>query len=177
MDEVSLVFQSSSLFKMSIRDNLLIGRENASEEEIKIGLRAASCEDIIDKLPNGLDTIIGSKGVYLSGGEVQRIALARVFIKNSPVIILDEATAFADPDNEYMIQKSLSEMVKGKTVIMIAHRLSTIQNADKILVIQDGMVVEEGNHEELLEKSGLYSHMWEDYIKSARWKISVEGGE
>ena len=134
----------------------------------------AQCKDIIDKLPNGIDTVIGSKGTYLSGGEQQRIAIARVMLKDSPIIIMDEATAFADPDNEYRIQKALTNISKGKTVIMIAHRLSTVVNADRIYVIKDGEIAESGTSDELMAQNGLFSKMWNNYQASVQWKVSKE---
>ncbi len=137
-------------------------------------LKAARCEDIIEKLPNGVNTIIGSEGTYLSGGEQQRIALARAILKNAPIVVLDEATAFADPENEVLIQKALSVLCKNRTVIMIAHRLSTIINADKIIVLENGHLVEEGTHKELLNKKGLYHKMWIDYNQSVKWKIETK---
>ena len=137
-------------------------------------LKAARCEDIIEKLPNGAETILGSEGTYLSGGEQQRIALARAILKDSPIIVLDEASAFADPENEVLIQKALSVLCKNRTVIMIAHRLSTIVNADKIIVLDEGHIVEEGTHQELLDKGGLYHKMWNDYNQAVKWKITSE---
>ena len=141
---VSYVFQNSKLINASIRDNVLLGKPNASIEEVMSALKKAQCLDIIDKFDKGIETVIGSKGVYLSGGETQRIAIARAILKNSPIVILDEATAFADPDNEVKIQKALDELSKDKTVIMIAHRLSTVKNADCIFVLQNGKLVEQG---------------------------------
>ena len=136
--------------------------------------RAARCEDILAKLPEGLDTVVGTKGIYLSGGEAQRIALARAILKDAPVVVLDEATAFADPENEALIQKAFEVLTKGKTVLMIAHRLSTVQKADCILVMDDGKVIQRGTHSSLLEQEGLYKKMWEDYLTSARWKVGKE---
>lgn len=175
MKQVSFVFQSSRLFKMSIRENLLIGKPDATDEELNAALNAASCDDFIARLPEGIDTQIGSKGTYLSGGEVQRVALARVLLKDAPVIVLDEATAYADPDNELVIQKTISKMTKGKTVMMIAHRLPTIQNSDQILVVDKGRVTERGTHEELLSLNGLYRKMWDDYQSAVQWRITSEG--
>lgn len=175
MDNVSFVFQNTKLFKSSILDNVLLGKKGASKEEALEALSYAQCDDIIEKLPNGVNTIIGKEGVYLSGGEMQRIALARVILKDAPIIILDEATAFADPQNEYQIQKAFEKITKGKTVLMIAHRLSTIENVDNIMVIDDGEVVESGKHTELLDKNGLYTKMWAEYNESVQWKVKNEG--
>lgn len=174
MNTVSFVFQNSRLIKASILDNVRLGNPNAAEEEVMQAIRAAQCMDIIDNLPQGINTVIGTKGVYLSGGEQQRIAIARAMLKNAPIIILDEATAFADPDNEIRVQKAFAELAKGKTVIMIAHRLSTVANADKIFVIDDGKVVESGKHKELCEANGLFTKMWSDYQTSAKWKVEKE---
>lgn len=174
MDNVAFVFQNNRLFKKSIFENVKIARPNASEKEVYKALEAAQCNEIIDKLPDGVNTIIGSKGTYLSGGEQQRIALARAILKDAPIIVLDEATAFADPENEILIQKALSSLTNNKTVVMIAHRLSTIINADRIIVLENGEVIEEGTHEELKNKNGLYTKMWNDYNKAVTWKISSE---
>lgn len=174
MNTVSFVFQNSKLVKASILENVKAGNPNATDEEVARALKMAQCDDIIEKLPNGVNTVIGTKGVYLSGGEQQRIAIARAMLKNAPVLILDEATAFADPDNEAKVQKAFSELAKGKTVIMIAHRLSTIANADCIYVIDDGKVVESGKREELIEKGGLFAKMWRDYAASVEWKVAKE---
>ncbi len=174
MDMVAFVFQDSKLKKTTIAENLRLARPNATIEEIEKAIDDAQCRDIIKKLPNGLNTVIGSSGIYLSGGELQRIAIARAMLKNAPIIVLDEATAFADPENETLIQKVLLNLIQGKTVIMIAHRLSTIKNADKILVVDKGKIVEEGTHEELVSKEGLYSKMWSDYKKAALWKVAKE---
>ena len=174
MDMVSFVFQDSKLLKMSVMDNIRLARPSATKEEVERAAKEAQCDDIIAKLPDGLNTIIGSEGIHLSGGEVQRIAIARAILKNSPIIVLDEATAFADPENEALIQKAFSTLTKGKTVIMIAHRLSTVKNADNILVIDKGHLVEQGKHEELIESNGLYSKMWSDYQKAAQWKVAKE---
>ncbi len=169
MKKISFVFQSTNLYKASILDNLREGNPEASIEEVNKALKVARCEDIIAKLPNGLDTIYGTKGVYLSGGEAQRIALARAILRDAPIILLDEATAFADPENEHQIQLAFNEMTKGKTVLMIAHRLSTIKNADLIYVIADGRVVQQGTHSELVAKDGLYSDMWVEYNNAFIW--------
>ena len=174
MDHIAFVFQNNRLFKTSIIENVRAARPGASREEVQKALEAAQCMDIIDKLPNGMDTVIGSEGTYLSGGEQQRIALARAILKDAPIVVLDEATAFADPENEVLIQKAFATLTKGKTVIMIAHRLSTVTGADKIIVLDGGQVAEEGTHEELIEKSGLYAHMWNEYNQAAKWKIQNE---
>lgn len=173
-DTVSFVFQNSRLIKASILDNVKLGRPNATDEEAVAALHAAQCDDIIEKMPQGVNTVIGTKGVYLSGGEQQRIAIARAVLKNSPIIILDEATAFADPDNEVKVQKAFSSLAKNKTVIMIAHRLSTLENADCIYVIADGKVEESGSFGNLIEKNGLFAKMWEDYSASVEWKVKKE---
>ena len=174
MDTVSFVFQNSRLIKGTILDNVRLGKPDATREEVMNAIVNAQCKDIIDKLPNGIDTVIGSKGTYLSGGEQQRIAIARVMLKDSPIIIMDEATAFADPDNEYRIQKALTNISKGKTVIMIAHRLSTVVNADRIYVIKDGEIAESGTSDELMAQNGLFSKMWNNYQASVQWKVSKE---
>ena len=174
MDTVSFVFQNSHLIKASIMENVRMGNPYATREEIMQALKNAQCMDIIEKLPNGVDTIIGTKGVYLSGGEQQRIAIARAFLKNAPVIILDEATAFADPDNETKVQAAFSKLSKGKTVIMIAHRLSTVTGVDKIYVVKDGQIAESGTSQELLGQDGLFRRMWKDYQTSVQWKVSKE---
>jgi ATP-binding cassette subfamily B protein len=171
MKQVSYVFQDSRLLKMSILDNVRMGRPDATEAEVIQALKDAMCWDIIEKLPEGINTMIGSKGTYVSGGEAQRISIARAFLKNAPILILDEATAFADPDNEIMVQQAFANLSKDKTVIMIAHRLSTVVNADKICVLTDGKVAESGKHEELLAKNGIYGHMWNEYQKSVNWKV------
>ena len=171
MNQVSYVFQDSRLLKMSILENIRMSRPEASDEEVIQALKDAQCQDIIDKFPEGVNTIIGSKGVYVSGGESQRLSIARAFLKNSPILILDEATAFADPDNEVLVQKAFEKLSKNKTVIMIAHRLSTITDADCIYVLKDGHVVESGNHEALLETKGVYEHMWHQYNQSVKWKV------
>ena len=171
---VSYVFQNSKLINASIRDNVLLGKPNASIEEVMSALEKAQCLDIIDKFDKGIETVIGSKGVYLSGGETQRIAIARAILKNSPIVILDEATAFADPDNEVKIQKALDELSKDKTVIMIAHRLSTVKNADCIFVLQNGKLVEQGSAKELNDKNGLFASMFKNYLTSVKWKVAKE---
>ena len=174
MEHIAFVFQNNRLFKTSIIENVRAARPGASREEVQKALEAAQCMDIIDKLPNGMDTVIGSEGTYLSGGEQQRIALARAILKDAPIVVLDEATAFADPENEALIQKAFATLTGGKTVIMIAHRLSTVTRADKIIVLDGGQVAEEGTHEELIEKSGLYARMWNEYNQAAKWKIQNE---
>lgn len=171
MKKVSIVFQDTSLFKMSIAQNVAMYRPDATREEIERALKQAQCADIIEKLPDGMDTVIGTKGVYLSGGEMQRIALARAILKDAPVIILDEATAFADAENEFLIQKALATLLKGKTVLMIAHRLQTITNADQILVLQKGRIVERGTHDKLMQLRGVYERMYQEYEHSISWKI------
>lgn len=174
MNTVSFVFQNSKLIKASILDNVKLGNPDATEAEVMSALRAAQCMDIIEKFPQGVNTVIGSKGVYLSGGEAQRIAIARAMLKNSPIIILDEATAFADPDNETKVQAAFNEIAKGRTVIMIAHRLSTVTNADKIFVLCDGEIAESGTFNELTNSNGLFDEMWNDYKQSVQWKVSKE---
>lgn len=175
MNAVSFVFQDSKLIKATIAENVKLGKPDATDEEVAAALHAAQCDDIIQKLPDGADTVIGTKGVYLSGGERQRIAIARAVLKNAPVIILDEATAFADPDNEAKVQEAFSELSKGKTVIMIAHRLSTVADADCIYVIKDGLIAESGRRDELLEKNGVFAEMWKEYAASVEWKVAKEG--
>lgn len=172
MEQVAFVFQNTKLFKTSILENVKIANPNASDDDVMQALKAARCEDIIEKLPNGVNTIIGNEGTYLSGGEQQRIALARAILKNAPIVVLDEATAFADPENEVLIQKALSVLCKDRTVIMIAHRLSTVVNADRIIVLEEGHIIEEGTHKELLDKNGLYHKMWTDYNQAVKWKIT-----
>ena len=174
MESVSFVFQDSKLIKATVSENVKMGKPDASDLEIAEALKIARCDDIIEKLPNGINTVIGTKGVYLSGGEQQRLTIARAVLKNAPVLILDEATAFADPDNEVKVQAAFSELSKGKTVIMIAHRLSTVQNADCIYVIADGKIVESGTHNELMKKNGLFAKMQNDYQSSVKWKVSNE---
>lgn len=175
MNTVSFVFQNSRLIKASVFENVRLARPDATKEEVMQALEAAQCMDIIDKLPRGIDTVIGTKGIYLSGGEQQRIAIARVMLKNSPVIILDEATAFADPDNEIKVQAAFSALSEGRTVIMIAHRLSTVANADCIYVLREGRLAESGTCKELTEKDGIFAKMWKDYQTSVQWKVSKEG--
>ena len=174
MENISFVFQNTTLFKDSIYSNVAIGRKGASREDVKKALSLAQCDDIIDELPDGIDTVIGTEGTYLSGGQQQRIALARAILKDAPIIILDEATALADPENEYMIQKAISEITRDKTVIMIAHRLSTVKNVDRIYVVENGRIVENGNHDSLVEDEGLYSRMWDEFNQSIQWKVKSE---
>lgn len=174
MDNISFVFQNTKLFKGSLKDNIVFGKENVSDEDIENAILLSQSKEIIDNLDDGLDTIIGTKGTYLSGGEQQRIALARAMVKNSPIVLLDEATAFADPENEHLIQKALKELSNGKTTLMIAHRLTSVRNVDRILVINDGQIKEEGNHDELIKKNGLYKTMWDEYQQSIDWKIDSE---
>ena len=171
MKQVSFVFQDSHLFKDSLLNNIRAAKPEADKEEVMKALKAARCEDIIEKMPQGLDTVVGTKGVYLSGGEMQRIALARAILKDAPIVLLDEATAFADPDNEYLIQQAFEKLVEGKTVIMIAHRLSTVCRAHRIFVMEEGRVAEQGSHDELLKARGLYARMWKDYQTSVEWKV------
>lgn len=172
-EAVSFVFQDAKLLKMSVLDNVRLSKPNATKEEVLKALHDAQCDDIAEKLPNGVDTVIGANGVYLSGGEQQRISIARVMLKNSPILILDEATAFADPDNETKVQEAFSAMSKGKTVIMIAHRLSTVTNADRIYVLENGKVAESGTYDTLTKSDGLYAKMWDEYNRSANWKVGV----
>ncbi len=174
---VSIVFQENSLLKMSIADNVALYKKGASREEILKALHLAQCDDIIAKLPDGIDTMFGSKGVYLSGGEVQRIAIARAILKDSPIIILDEATAFADAENEYLIRKAFCELLQNKTVIMIAHRMSTVRDADKICVVEGGKIVEEGCHDELMKARGKYCAMVNEYNRAINWKIGTKSEE
>lgn len=176
MDQVAFVFQNNRLFKASILENVRAARPDATREEVMAALSAAQCEDIIRKLPNGMDTVIGTEGTYLSGGEQQRVALARAILKNAPIVVLDEATAFADPENEALIQKAFASLTEGRTVIMIAHRLSTVVGADKIIVLEDGHVAEQGKHEELVSADGLYARMWRDYNQAVEWRIQAAGG-
>ncbi len=174
MDQVAFVFQNDRLFKTSILENVRSARPEASREEVQAALSAAQCDDILEKLPDGMDTVIGTEGTYLSGGEQQRVALARAILKNAPIVVLDEATAFADPENEVLIQKAFSVLTKDRTVIMIAHRLSTVVGADKIIVLDNGHVEEEGTHEELVKANGLYARMWSDYNQAVKWRIYQE---
>lgn len=174
MNTVSFVFQNSRLIKASILENVRMGKPYATRQEVMRALENAQCTDIIEKLPNGIDTVIGTKGVYLSGGEQQRIAIARVMLKDSPIIILDEATAFADPDNEAKVQAAFSRLSRGKTVIMIAHRLSTVVHADQIYVVKDGEIAESGTFDELIRQNAIFSGMWNNYQTSVQWKVAKE---
>ena len=175
MNTVSFVFQNSRLLKGSILDNVKLGKPDATEAEVLAALKAAQCMDIIEKFPAGIHTVIGSAGVYLSGGEQQRISIARAMLKDAPILILDEATAFADPDNEARVQAAFAKLATGKTVIMIAHRLSTVENADCIYVVQDGRIAESGTKDVLCAKNGLFARMWKDYQSSVQWKVAKEG--
>jgi len=175
MDTVSFVFQNSRLIKGSILDNVRMSKPDATDDEEFSALRAAQCMDIIEKFPDGANTVIGSQGIYLSGGETQRLAIARAMLKNAPVLILDEATAFADPDNETRVQAAFKELAKGRTVIMIAHRLSTVVNADRIFVLKDGHLTEDGTFAELSKgEQSLFGTMWRDYQQSVQWKVAKE---
>ncbi len=173
MDQVAFVFQNDRLFKASILENVRAARPDATREEVQAALSAAQCGDILEKLPDGMDTVIGTEGTYLSGGEQQRVALARAILKNAPIVVLDEATAFADPENEALIQKAFSALTKDRTVIMIAHRLSTVVGADKIIVLDSGRLAEEGTHAQLAAAGGLYAKMWADYNQAVKWRISA----
>ncbi|WP_243158044.1 ABC transporter ATP-binding protein [Aminipila terrae] len=171
MNKVSFVFQNTNLFKISLFENIKFSKQNATKKQILSAATAAQCDEIFNKMPEGINTIVGSKGTYLSGGEAQRIALARAILKDSPIVLLDEATAFADPENEYKIQQAFEVLTKNKTVLIIAHRLSTVRHADQILVIENGHIKEKGNHEQLLSQEGLYYRMWEEYQTSIEWKV------
>lgn len=174
MRNISFVFQNTRLFKTTLRENIKYGRPEATDEDVEKAVDMAMCREIIDRLPDGLDTRIGAEGTYLSGGEQQRIVLARAFLKNAPIVVLDEATAFADPDNEFFIQLAMKELMKGKTVLMIAHRLTSVVDADCILVVKDGRIAEKGTHGQLLGRHGIYSEMWGEYRRSAGWTIKKE---
>jgi len=176
MDQIAFVFQNNRLFKASILENVRASKPNATREDVLKALNIAQCNDIIDKLPNGIDTVIGTNGTYLSGGEQQRIALARAILKDAPIVVLDEATAFADPENEVLIHKAFKQLTKNRTVIMIAHRLSTIIGADRIIVLKDGQIIEQGKHEDLLKTGGLYCEMWNEYNQAIQWKIASSEG-
>ena len=174
MRQVAFVFQDTRLFKESLLENIRAARPEASRDEVLSAAHAAQCDDILEKMPHGLDTVVGTKGIYLSGGEQQRIALARAILKDAPIVVLDEATAFADPENEHHIQKAFEVLTRNKTVLMIAHRLSTVQNADSIIVLSGGKIIEQGSHESLLSLHGVYTSMWKDYQRSAQWKVGKE---
>lgn len=177
MEKISFVFQDTHLLKDSIYNNIAMSKENATRKEVLEALKLAQCEDILERLPAGINTIIGKEGTYFSGGEQQRIALARAILKDAPIIILDEATALADPENELKIQKAISEITKNKTVLMIAHRLSTIKNVDKIFVVNDGEIIEEGSHSQLIESNGVYADMWKEFNESVEWKVKNTSDE
>jgi len=174
MDNVAFVFQNDHLFKASILDNVRAARPDATREQALKALAAAQCDDILAKLPDGVDTVVGTQGTHLSGGEQQRIALARAILKDAPIVVLDEATAFADPENEALIQKAFARLTQGRTVIMIAHRLSTVVGADRIVVLDQGRVAEQGTHDELVAAGGLYARMWADYQQAVTWRIAKE---
>ncbi len=174
MEQVSFVFQDVFLFKQSVRDNIRMGNQSATDEQVVAAAKAAQCHDFIMKLPNGYHTVIGTRGVHLSGGEKQRIAIARAIVKDAPIVVLDEATAFADPENEHLIQKAFERLMKNKTVVMIAHRLSTVRSANNIIVVDGGRVVEQGTHDELLQKDGKYCAMWRTYTETASWSMAKE---
>lgn len=174
MDTMSFVFQTTNLFKGSLRENIVFGKTNVDEETIHKAIKTSQSKEIIANLQDGISTVMGSQGTYLSGGEQQRIALARAMVKNAPIVLLDEATAFADPENEHLIQKALKELSSGKTTLMIAHRLTTVKDVDRILVVKDGQIAEQGSHNELMEKDGLYKTMWNEYQKTINWKIAAK---
>lgn len=174
MNRVAFVFQANRLFKQSIFENVRAARPCATRKEVRDALRAAQCDDIVEKLPDGIDTVYGADGIHLSGGEVQRLMLARAILKRADVVVLDEATAFADPENEVKIQRAFGELARGRTVLMVAHRLSTVRNADRIVVLDAGRVAEQGTHSELLAAGGLYARMWADYEQAVSWKITSE---
>jgi ATP-binding cassette, subfamily B, bacterial IrtA/YbtP len=174
MEHISFVFQNTRLFKTTLLENIKYGNQEATLDEVNRAVNLAQCREIIDRLPDGLNTVIGSEGTYLSGGEQQRIALARAFLKNAPIVVLDEATAFTDPENEHLIQQALKKLAEGKTVLMIAHRLTSVIDADKILVINEGKITEQGTHNELINQNGIYTHMWNEYQQSVKWTIGKE---
>lgn len=171
MKMVAFVFQDPKLFKDSLLENIRAGRPSATREEVLKAAHLAQCDDILKKLPNGIDTIIGSQGIYLSGGETQRISIARAILKDAPIVVLDEATAYADTENEHQIQKAFDGLIKNKTVIMVAHRLSTVQDADQILVMKNGAIAESGTHSDLIKHQGEYAKMWDNYNKTVQWHI------
>ena len=173
MDQVAFVFQTNQLFRQTLADNVRASKPTATDDEVRAALSAAQCDDIVAKLPQGINTMLGAGGAYLSGGEVQRVALARAILKDAPIVVLDEATAFADPENEALIQRAFSKLAAGRTVIMIAHRLSTVVGADQIVGLDQGGVQESGTHAELLSQNGLYAKMWTEYEQAASWKITA----
>ena len=178
MDHVAFVFQTNKLFRQTLADNVRAARPEATDEEVRAALAAAQCDDIVAKLPQGIDTMLGPGGAYLSGGEIQqRVAIARAIVQDAPILVLDEATAFADPENEALIQRAFAHLACGRTVIMIAHRLSTVVGADKIVVLDRGRVQETGTHAELLSRGGLYAKMWAEYERAASWKITATAEE
>ena len=177
MDQVAFVFQANQLFRQTLADNVRASKPDATDDEVLAALSAAQCDDIVEKLPQGIDTMLGAGGAYLSGGEVQRVALARAILKDAPIVVLDEATAFADPENEALIQRAFTRLAEGRTVVMIAHRLSTVVGADNIVVLDQGKVAESGTHADLLAEGGLYARMWADYEKAARWKIEAAAAD
>ena len=174
MEKVSFVFQNPKLFKESIYDNIRAGKKEATREEVLEAVKLAQCQDIVDKMPQGIDTVVGKEGVYLSGGEVQRISIARAILKNAPILVLDEATAYADTENEMKITEALLHLMKGKTILMIAHRLGTVKDADQILVMSKAELKEVGTHEELVQKQGEYDALWTQYNESIQWNIGNE---
>ena len=174
MDQIAFVFQNTKLFKDTLLENIRAARPDAPREEVMRAAEAAQCREIIDRLPDGLDTVVGNGGTYLSGGENQRVALARAILKDAPIVVLDEATAFADAENEHQIQLAFEKLTENKTVLMIAHRLSTVQDADEILVFDGGRIIERGTHSTLLAANGRYAAMWKDYQTSVRWKVGKE---
>jgi ATP-binding cassette subfamily B protein len=177
MSIVSFVFQDVFLFKQSVLDNIKVGDPNATREQVIAAAKAAQCHEFVERLPGGYDTVVGTKNIHLSGGERQRVVIARAILKNAPILVLDEATAFADPENEQKIQAAFEELMKDKTVIVIAHRLSTVRGADKILVVEKGRIVEEGRHDSLINAEGMYSRMWEQYTGTVNWTIAGKGAK
>ena len=174
MDQVAFVFQTNQLFRQTLADNVRASKPTATDDEVRAVLSAAQCDDIVAKLPQGINTMLGAGGAYLSGGEVQRVALARAILKDAPIVVLDEATAFADPENEYKMQQALKSLIKDKTVIIIAHRLSSIVSSDRIIVLKDGRAVQCGRHEELSSQEGVYKKMWNAYTSAFRWQLNVK---
>ncbi|MFC2328849.1 ABC transporter ATP-binding protein, partial [Prevotella nigrescens] len=171
MRNVSFVFQNTRLFKTSILENIRYGNPDATIEQVNRAVDLSQSQEIIERLPQGLNTMIGAEGTYLSGGEQQRIVLARAILKDAPIVVLDEATAFADPENEHLIRQAFAHLTRGKTVLMIAHRLTTVQDADNIVVVDDGRIAEQGTHQQLMEQGALYYKMWNEYQKSVEWKL------